>query len=868
MRKTVKAVMILTAAASLAACETDERIFSSGEFNTVIEASSEAPLPEGPDSRTAVDPAVNTSGEIGVNWMPGDKIGVFTDGTKYNNVCFENKNTSETAKTSFTGNIGTSTPKYAYYPYSESAGTNFTGVKGNLPLIQHYNTSTRVLEGDWKVGTPQNGETTKFNFKHIFAFLRFEINAEGTEIDGESLQSVSLTIPGTQLGGDFTCNLQDRSVSFSKPTDDTDVSKVTMEWTDTPALSASTFYGYMNVAPVTDIKGKTMTVEIKTNAHTITFNTTLTASALVANRYYNVPLTLSRFKESWTITDNSGTPDIPAEPNAKWLPGLQSKLACANTVFAIQGEPFMHKIRVPSYPSGYDRLEANVKPYMITPDKDGVTRVYNLPDGLTWNNTRKLVEGTAPAAGDYIYSVEFVVDGQTYKEGIKLHVAATSDGLLSPTPIIGWQTWNVLGEDINETKLTNQLKGMQTLGLIEAGYKYFGIDDAWQLRDLDGNGHQQINTESFETLDGVNGMKRMADKIHSYGLKAGIYTDCGRYTCGGGGNAYAGSYGHEATHAQDYKDWGYDFVKEDWYYNTNMAPGTPFTPGYNGVGQQNDWNSKAKAQELYTKMGTALANRGIILYMCEWGIHDPWKWGAETGATCWRMSYDDSNAWKATNELTYGANEGVNNNRVGVYTSIVLMRNLWPYVGINRYNDADMLCVGIDGSAKKPNGEPVPGNEKCFTGAGLTEAEAQTAFAMWCMWSSPILLGFDMTQNKSTIEEKLGYDAVGLLCNTKMVAIQQDPLGQGAEYIKTANGCDYYMKDLAGGDVAIAVVNLGESQASYTISLPEYDALDSSKSYSATNLLTKSDAGTLSAESSLSGSIEKHGTFIIRLTKK
>lgn len=51
------------------------------------------------------------------------------------------------------------------------------------------------------------------------------------------------------------------------------------------------------------------------------------------------------------------------------------------------------------------------------------------------------------------------------------------------------------------------------------------------------------------------------------------------------------------------------------------------------------------AQELYTKMGKALNDRGLMLYVCEWGIHDPWKWGAETGATCWRMTYDHRDGW-------------------------------------------------------------------------------------------------------------------------------------------------------------------------------------------------------------------------------
>lgn len=75
----------------------------------------------------------------------------------------------------------------------------------------------------------------------------------------------------------------------------------------------------------------------------------------------------------------------------------------------------MHKIRVPQ--------STSQQYHAVVPVKNGVKRVYNLPEGLTWNAGRCLVEGKAPAAGDYVYSVEFTVGGATYKEGIKLHVA-------------------------------------------------------------------------------------------------------------------------------------------------------------------------------------------------------------------------------------------------------------------------------------------------------------------------------------------------------------------------------------------------------------------------------------------------------------
>ncbi len=821
-------------------------------------------------TRTCVDESVTD--QINMQWQKGESIGVYTTderdngdyGTYGMNLKFTSNNEQPASKTGFTGNItGTGTPKCAYYPYTTNNNRSFsTAVKGELPLVQSYSTTEKKVEYDWKVGTPVSTSSPyTFTFTHLFSLVRFSLNVSGTDLVGDRLKSITLTFPKevTLNSGNFTVNLETRDVAWTQSGEN----EMTLNVTDTPALAEGTsnLNLYM-VCPPAEVSGKIVTLKVTTDKHIASLDAKLNGN-LAANMAYNFPLTLTEWKDNthanYKVTDADG--NVETEENAKWVKGLDSKLACANTVFAIQGQPFMHKIRVPDYTEYNKTSAANLKPYVIEPVKTGIKRVYNLPEGLTWNETRCLVEGSPVKAGDHVYSVEFEVGGVTYKEGIKLHVAESKDKLLSPTPIIGWQTWNVLGEDISYKDLVDQLDGMKSLGLIDAGYKYFGIDDAWQKKDLDDNGHQITESDFPSGANGENGMKVMADKIHSYGLKAGIYTDCGRYTCGGGGNAYAGSYDNEVLHAQDYKDWGYDFVKEDWYYNTTMSPGVPFTTGYDGLDTY--WNTKEMAQELYTRMGTALADRGIILYMCEWGIHDPWKWGAETGATCWRMSYDDSNAWKAMNEDTYGPNEGVNNNRVGVYSSIVLMRNLWPYVGINRYNDADMLCVGIDQYATGP------GNQHCYSGAGLTEAEAQTAFAMWCMWSSPILLGFDMTQGQSTIFSKLGYDAVGLLKNTKLVAIHQDPLGQGAEFVNSENGCDYYMKDLANGDVAIAVVNLSDSKVyGVSIQLSDYEALDSSSSYSATNLFTNTVEGTLSFSSSLKADIDAHGTYIIRVSKK
>ena len=130
-------------------------------------------------------------------------------------------------------------------------------------------------------------------------------------------------------------------------------------------------------------------------------------------------------------------------------------------------------------------------------------------------------------------------------------------------PIMGWSSWNAFRVDISEDIIKNQADLMVKKGLKDAGYHYINIDDGF-FGERDGNGKMQTNKNRFP-----NGMKPVADHIHSLGMKAGIYTDAGNNTCGSiwdndHAGVGAGIYGHEQQDAQLYfSDWGFDFIKID-----------------------------------------------------------------------------------------------------------------------------------------------------------------------------------------------------------------------------------------------------------------------------------------------------------------
>lgn len=817
----MKKVTLLGAALlSLAACTDTTDYVVPVQGNTILTATASAP--SAGDTRTAVDPTDYLSGQIGIHWMPGDRIGVFGDkGTA--NAPFTNRVASRNGYGEFVGNLQSGEQAlYAYYPYSDAAGSDVTSLKGTIPVEQHYNTATGEIEGDYKWGTPSDVDNLHFGFDHLFAFLRFEVDAAGSTVENETLKSISLTIAGTNLAGDFTFDATKGTHTMTEAQNET----VTMLWDDQPVMDRS-FRGYMSVAPV-QIEGKELVVEIATNNHKVKFfGIRPKISAIEKNTYYTLPLSLKIMEDDKNITTEISEPD--REP-AAWVPALESQLACANWVFALPGQRMMHKIRVA--------------------DKNRTVTAYGLPEGLTWNKQRSLVEGTVAAPGEYTYSVEVCnADGTVaFTEGVKLTV---SNDLLEPTPHMGWQSWNVLEKSVDEASVKGIADALVSNGYAALGYKWLGIDDCWQQNQnqnddaFDSNGYPKVNTSKFP-----NGLKAVTDYIHSKGLKAGIYSDAGPITCEG----WTGAHGREAKTAEAFTVWGFDKLKEDWFWHQNDNP----VRDLNGT---LDPASTTLAYDLYKRMGDGIKSNGnkILLSMCEWGIHEPWRWGPEVGATSWRMSYDHRDGWMGTNGKIWPNNKENTNSEnsiglgIGLCNTLHLMRDLWPYAGVNRHNDPDMLVVAIRGTGSSSSDLVAKG--------GMSDAEYETEFAMWCMWSAPLLITADIRSSS------LNAHDVALLKNEELIAINQDALSQQAEFIKEENGVWYFMKDLANGDVAIAAVNMQDFDKTYSIKVGDYNALDTGAAYASRDLLLKKDAASLTASAPLGGTLAKHATKVYRLKK-
>lgn len=247
---------------------------------------------------------------------------------------------------------------------------------------------------------------------------------------------------------------------------------------------------------------------------------------------------------------------------------------------------------------------------------------------------------------------------------------------LALTPPMGWNSWNYFRDKVDDATVRQIADAMVASGMRDAGYKYINIDDTWEgSRDAQGN---IVPNKKFPD------MKALADYVHSKGLKLGIYSSPGPYTCAG----YLGSYGHEVQDANTYAKWGIDYLKYDWCSARRIY-------------------SDADLRAVYQKMGQALEHSGrpIVFSLCEYGRGDVWTWGPKVAGNLWRTTGDISDHWDRMSKIGFDQSR------------------LAPWAGPGHWNDPDMLEVG--------NGH-------------MSVEEYRTHFSLWCLLAAPLIAGNDL----------------------------------------------------------------------------------------------------------------------------
>jgi alpha-galactosidase len=215
---------------------------------------------------------------------------------------------------------------------------------------------------------------------------------------------------------------------------------------------------------------------------------------------------------------------------------------------------------------------------------------------------------------------------------------------------------------------------------------------------------------------------------------------------------YEGSYGHEEQDARTYAAWGIDYLKYDWCGAFMIY-------------------KDSEMQAVYQRMGEALlaAGRPIVYSLCQYGLVDVWKWGAAAGGNLWRTGGDISDTWESVSRIGFGQN------------------SLAPFARPGHWNDPDMLEIG--------NGH-------------MTHAEYRTHMTLWSMLAAPLIAGNDVRTMSASIRD--------ILMNREVIAIDQDEAGHQGKRAWQSGPREIWTKELAGGDLALAVFNRAPEDAKVT----------------------------------------------------
>jgi alpha-galactosidase len=341
---------------------------------------------------------------------------------------------------------------------------------------------------------------------------------------------------------------------------------------------------------------------------------------------------------------------------------------------------------------------------------------------------------------------------------------------------MGVDTWYAFGTQIDETVVKALADAMVSRGLVAAGYKYVWIDAGWWSGTRDSAGKIIPSPVLWP-----HGLSWLTTYLHHRGMRAGIYTDAGINGCAGTGQ---GSWGHYQDDINTFALWGFDAVKVDFC-------------GGNQMGIDPRW----VAHRFATAIAADNPHRRMLFNFCDGAI--PNHYGAG------RPSYDNS-AYATHVYAAATANSWRTGPDIGGpgYVFFAGMLNnldwdaLWPYAaGPGHWNDPDYL---------------VPDE-------GMTPSQAQAQFSMWTIVAAPMML----SDNVVAMPQR----TVDMAINPELLAISQDRLGVQGWLAWRRGDAELWVRPLADGSRAIALLNRGLKPVSIA-AFPAALGLPAAHSYS------------------------------------
>jgi hypothetical protein len=432
--------------------------------------------------------------------------------------------------------------------------------------------------------------------------------------------------------------------------------------------------------------------------------------------------------------------------------------------------------------------------------------------------------------------------GVTPVQGLQ-NAMAENNGL-ERTPVLGWSSWSFLREQPTAAKIEAQAHAMQNSGLQKLGYEYVNLDDFWeqcpgpQGPNVDPYGRWVIDSSRFPADGDTNGIKVVADHIHSLGMKFGIYVTPGiskqavvkntpiqgtpytaaqiaepsitenNYNCKGmvridftkpGAQAYINSW------VDMLASWDVDYIKIDGISNNNVPDIKAWSEAIRQSG---------RPMVLDTTQGsyTRVIAQTLMKYANQWEFApDVECYGCEKKGISYPLT-----SWKDVEKrFNYVAE--------------------WqPYAGPGGFNDYDSIEVG--------NG----------SNDGLTPVERQTQLSLWALGSSPLLLGVDLTH----------LDPLDLqyLKNAAVLAVDQDSIA--AKRVVNTGTQQVFAKKEATGDVIVGLFNTGSKAETVSVTASAAGLPEKEGGYSLENLWTGKMEKT---DSTISATVPSHGVVLYRV---
>lgn len=409
--------------------------------------------------------------------------------------------------------------------------------------------------------------------------------------------------------------------------------------------------------------------------------------------------------------------------------------------------------------------------YLVTAtgDRPMTFSALGLPKGLKINAKTGIITGQLSKVRTYIVTLKAKNAKGTAERKFRIECGDR----IALTPPMGWNSWNCFANEVSADKVKRAVNAMVKSGLINHGWTYINIDDFWEnhrdSKDQTLRGKLRDEVGNIIPNSRFSDMKALADYVHGQGLKIGLYSSPGPWTCGGS----AGSYGYEKKDAESYAKWGFDYLKYDWCSYGNVIDSLPDNDPYKVSSLSYNGGSELNtAMKPFKVMGKFLRQqpRDIVFSVCQYGMSDVWKWGDSVNGNCWRTTNDITDTWTSVKNIALDQDKSA------------------PYAKPGNWNDPDMLVIGTVGW-----GNPHPSK--------LKPDEQYLHVSLWSLFSAPLLIGCDM--------EKLDDFTLNLLTNDEVIEINQDPLGKQATCVQTIGDLRIYVKELEDGSRVIGFCNFG-----------------------------------------------------------